>query len=142
LKKDLSSLSSTPSIFKTVAMKKTFLTLSFWVFIISCALSQNIPLYPIPSYNIPVFGWARFEPSLNSGNSITRGKVIQNVAIRGGTGSHAHVRIYSLDGLNVLGPYIVYAGETLTVEIDDREWGVLVETEDDIEVSVWVTNEP
>jgi hypothetical protein len=124
------------------AMKKLFIFLSLFFLIILSSFGQNIPLYPIPSYNIPVYGMARFEPSLSSGNNQTRGKTIQNVIIRGGTGAHAHVWIYSLDGQDILGPYLVYPGQPLSVEIDQREWGVLVETEDEIDVSVWVTSEP
>jgi len=41
----------------------------------------------------------------------------------------------------VLGPYTVYAGETLDVEIDEREWGVLVQTTYEIQVDVWITGE-
>ena len=50
----------------------------------------------------------------------------------------ATVWIYSIDGLDILGPYYVTCGNTLEVEIDDREWGALVESDMDINVSVWI----
>jgi hypothetical protein len=50
----------------------------------------------------------------------------------------AQVWLYSLDGLDILGPYTVLCGETLTVEIDDREWGVLVQTDAAVLVDVWI----
>ena len=38
----------------------------------------------------------------------------------------AIVKIYSLDGLDELGPYTVNEGTLLYVPIDEREWGVRV----------------
>ena len=38
----------------------------------------------------------------------------------------AIVKIYSLDGLDELGPYTVNEGTLLYVTIDEREWGVKV----------------
>jgi len=40
--------------------------------------------------------------------------------------------------VDTLGPYLVQCGETLTVEIDEREWGVLVETGSETLVDVWI----
>ena len=54
-------------------------------------------------------------------------------------GTYAGVEVYSLDGFDVLGPYIVYARDTLTVEIDEREWGVMIWPAFNIEVDVWVS---
>ncbi|MCX6278572.1 MAG: hypothetical protein NT004_10790 [Bacteroidetes bacterium] len=56
----------------------------------------------------------------------------------GGGNCGATVWIYSLDGLDVLGPYTAPCGETLVVEIDERAWGVLVQSIDDIVVDVWI----
>ena len=52
-----------------------------------------------------------------------------NVEVRDsspGQQSEATVKVYSLDGMDELGPYIVQEGITLTVDIDNREWSVLV----------------
>jgi hypothetical protein len=46
--------------------------------------------------------------------------------------------VYSLDGETVYGPFTVYSGETLRVEIDDRECGVYVESNEDVIVDVWI----
>jgi hypothetical protein len=51
----------------------------------------------------------------------------------------ATVCVYSLDGQTILGPYTVYGGEILSVPIDDREWGVYVESDDEITVDVWIS---
>ena len=106
--------------------------------------SQNIPVYPIPSYNITVESVARFIPT--GTRNLTslhqdREKRTQHITVRGSVGSYATVWVYSLDGLDTLGPYTVYAGETLDVEIDEREWGVLVQTTYEIQVDVWITGE-
>jgi hypothetical protein len=69
----------------------------------------------------------------------TREKRSQNITIHGTAGSFAIAWIYSLDGLDVLGPYTIYAGETLSVPIDDREWGVIIQTSFEIQVDVWVS---
>jgi hypothetical protein len=99
-------------------------------------------LYPIPSYNIQIYGAANFQENLKPFKiSGAKEKRIQNVAVSGSTGGKASVIIYSLDGRDVLGPYTVYVGETLSVEIDERDWGVLVESEDDIQVTVWISEE-
>ena len=54
----------------------------------------------------------------------------------------AIVWVYSLDGLDVLGPFTVTDGEILVVEIDDREWGCRVITEDPVFVDVWIEEDP
>jgi hypothetical protein len=120
-------------------MKNLLLTLAILATLVTTTLGQSVPVYPIPSHNVALSGPARFEPSLNSIQEPTRKRVFQNVTVRGGPGTHATVHIYSLDGLNILGPYPVYAGETLTVEIDERDWGVFIQTDDEITVDVWTS---
>lgn len=100
--------------------------------------------YPIPSFNIPVdSGYARFQENIHPINAdAPLGKRDAHVIItsRGPetSGCQAQVWLYSLDGLDILGPYTVMCGETLTVEIDERAWGVLVQTEYDVLVDVWI----
>jgi len=53
----------------------------------------------------------------------------------------ATVWVYSLDGETILGPYTVNGGDVLSVPIDDRDWGVLVSTDDDITVDVWIESD-
>ncbi len=51
----------------------------------------------------------------------------------------AEVEIYSLDGVDVLGPYTVTEGEDLVVDIDEREWSVsTLQTSQNSEVTYWV----
>jgi hypothetical protein len=35
-------------------------------------------------------------------------------------------------------PFLVSRGQTLVLDIDESEWGVLVECEDEITVDVWI----
>jgi len=111
--------------------------------------------YPIPSYNVNVTSWANFqEHPLSSGvstrNSNNAGGVGSPMAKRNmnvqvnccgfaSTDScKATVWVYSLDGETILGPFTVYGGDILSVPIDDRDWGVIVSTEVDITVDVWI----
>ena len=122
-------------------MKKVTLTVCLLILFSVSAYLQNVPTYPIPSYNVNVNGTANFIPFGSNLSTLgnTKEKRSQNVAVRGSYGSYATVWVYSLDGLDVLGPYVVYAGETLSVPIDDRDWGVLVQTSYEIQVDVYVT---
>ena len=106
-----------------------------------CSFQQTLAQYPIPSYDVSVKGRANFQESQTS-----RGRRNLNVKVQCGgialSGTcQATVWVYSLDGQTVLGPYTVNGGETLTVPIDEREWGVYIQTEDIITVAVWVTAE-
>jgi hypothetical protein len=48
------------------------------------------------------------------------------------------IYVYSLDGQTILGPFYLTGNETIYVDIDDRLWGVLVESESKVKVSVWI----
>jgi hypothetical protein len=113
--------------------------------------------YPIPSYNVPVISKATFQESkvstggssLNNNNgpvSAPMAKREMDVKVNcsgssSGGSCQATVWVYSLDGLTVLGPYVVYGGDILSVTIHDRDWGVLVTTEDDQTVDVWIESD-
>lgn len=104
--------------------------------------AQNLPTYPIPSFNVTVDSLANFkETNRNLSPDFTDGKKEINVQIQGRaeTGScEATVWVYSLDQSTILGPFALSCGSLLTVEIDDIEWGVLVDSDDDILVDVWI----
>jgi hypothetical protein len=104
--------------------------------------TQNIPTYPIPSKDISVNGLAIFQENYHIWNiNQFREKRDLNVHPRSVSGSQncqSTVWVYSLDGLDKLGPFTVLCGETLTVEIDEREWGVLIETGSETLVDVWI----
>jgi hypothetical protein len=134
-------------------MKRKLLALVLLVLL--CGSKQAFSQYPIPSYNVNVTSWANFqEPQLSSEVSIQKSSnsdyVISPMAKRDmnvqvnccGFSScdscQATVWVYSLDGQTILGPFTVYGGDVLSVPIDDRDWGVIVSTEDDITVDVWI----
>jgi len=51
----------------------------------------------------------------------------------------AEVNIYSLDGIDVLGPFTVTEGTALVVDIDEREWSVSTSsTSQGAEISYWI----
>ena len=117
--------------------------LSVCLFIITSAnqvSAQVTKPYPIPSFNVTVTDPAAFQ---ETGPAATRAKRIMNVQVKpksiADTGScGATIYIYSLDHETILGPYYVNCGETLTVPIDEREWGVVVTADVPVEVSVWI----
>jgi len=116
--------------------------LALMAFVSLKVFCQHFPTYPIPSYNIPLDSLANFaEKSFSDQSAPTDGKREMNVQIRPkvltGTCS-ATVWVYSLDRTTILGPYDIVSGQVLSVEIDDREWGVLVESEDEVIVDVWI----
>ena len=122
-------------------MKKIILLLVFFLAMTPGLLkAQN----PIPSWNVPVYFRANFQ-ELNKGISnqskASRGKRVLHVNAQHGISGPVDcgtVWIYSLDSLNVIGPLQLCEGETLTIEIDENEWGVLVESEEHLVVDVWI----
>ncbi len=53
--------------------------------------------------------------------------------------SWAIVVVYSIDGLDELGPYTTYEGFPLRVDIDEREWGINVtDFLEGCTVSTWI----
>jgi hypothetical protein len=116
--------------------------LIFWTVSASTGIvGQNIPNYPIPSYHISDNGYANFNNLHSNKGGRTMGEKQVNIHLKSGsagnTNCEATVWVYNLDQNTVLGPYTVNCGETLNVEIDDREWGVLVETDEEVIVDVW-----
>ena len=99
--------------------------------------SQNYPVYAIPSFGIPVSGVALFKDAINTEPIPVKGKRSVNISVRGTPSTQASVILYTLDGSYSLGPYLVQTGQTLTVEIDEREWGVMVNSEEAVQVDVW-----
>ena len=127
-------------------MKKTILLLGLLLF---CAFEQTFSQYPIPSYNVTVKSKANFQESKVSGTSdniqtnspLAKRDMEIKVNCSGlnslGTCT-ATIWVYSLDGLTVLGPYTVEGGQGISVPIDYREWGVIVESDDNVAVDVWI----
>lgn len=117
-------------------LKKMCLILFLFGLGITLVSGQN----PIPSYNVPVYHVANFQEQQKSSNTSFNSRCKSGIVIRanGVTSSIATVYVYSLDLQDVLGPFTMHGGETLTVAIDSREWGVLVESDDHITVDVWI----
>jgi|GEM_PF-709751 hypothetical protein len=122
-------------------MKTMYFTFILMVCILCSSLSgENVRIYPIPSYNVLVETSALFQENI-PGNCKARRKINVHINTSSKPDSIpciAEVYIYSLDHQDVLGPYYVNCGETLSVEIDDREWGTTVTTTIPVEVSVWI----
>jgi len=122
-------------------MKKViFFSIIVLVTVIQALEAQN----PIPSYNFPVSGHANFQEkefvSVHHDNCLGKRDVVVQTTC-GSSGvmiCTATVWVYSLDGQTIYGPYTMHGGDTLRVEIDDREWGVYVLTDDIVIVNVWI----
>ena len=124
-------------------MKKRFLFLIFLVFWGVLSLKAQ---FPIPSYNIPVTHAVNFEESTNKPivKEATKGKRKIKVIVRSeesGGSCEATVWIYSLDQMDILGPFTVSCEELLSVEIDERDWGVLVQSDNHVYADVWIEEE-
>ena len=130
-------------------MKKVILISALFIAIFGCiqTYAQGIPIYPIPSFDINVNGYADFRENRQSESLLqTEGKRVINVEVntpfgRGDENCQARIWVYSLDNTTVLGPYMVESSEPLSVLIDGREWGVLVATDDELIVSVWIDSQ-
>ncbi len=128
-------------------MKKSlFLLLLYAVVVSSCnsLFAQKSKPYPIPSYNVLVNGIANFQESMLTNGGLLRGKATANIRTicnKTFNLSNITVYVYSLDGLDCLGPFAMSCGQSLSVEIDDRAWGVAVQTEYDVPVDVWIERE-
>jgi len=116
------------------------------LFCLQGTVAQTIRPWPIPSFNIPVFGRALFQENLHPSNDNTEGRrrvhiEVSSMKTPDTLTNSVTVWIYSIDHTTVLGPYSVNYGVTLTVDIDDREWGVMVEASVTVIVSVWITQD-
>ena len=127
-------------------MKTIFLTLSVVFCTLCCQLSVSAQItrpYPIPSFNVLVDPSAVFQETTNSSFKGKRNiKIHVSSPQNNDTSScFANVMVYSLDMQDALGPFHVDCGETLTVPIDEREWGVYVLSDTPVIVSVWITED-
>jgi hypothetical protein len=125
-------------------MKKLTLMASF-LQVCLATFGQISGSYPIPSYNVPVDSgdYACFNEATSAArtpDALEKKDVhIRILSSNPETpGCQATVWLYSLDGLDVLGPYTVLCGDELVVTVDDREWGVIVSSQYDVTVDVWI----
>ena len=105
--------------------------------------AQDIKPYPIPSFNVQVIGLAVFEENIQlSQKELSKGKRRMHVVVTAMTKKSPHVAtvyIYSLDQQDILGPFLAYNGVEISEEIDEREWGVLVQSDIEVAVDTWIT---
>ena len=104
--------------------------------------SQSIPTWPIPSYGISVTGFGNFLPQqVKSPVDNLDKKREVHIHLRSASAEQpecsATVWVYRVDYSIILGPYAMLCGETLDVEIDEEDWGVLVQTTYSVVVDVW-----
>ena len=115
-----------------------------FLFLLFAAITSNYAQHPIPSYGVKVNPTAAFTEQSNcllkAAGIMAKREINIKVTCSGTLSCNANIWIYSLDGQNIYGPFQVAGGETFTFPIDDREWGVLVESEDDVLVDVWIDN--
>ena len=125
-------------------MKKSTILLFMFIALFGIeAKPQNIPLYPIPSYNVDVNGFANFQENTQSQAIVQPAdKRVLDVQVKSVSGSNdcqATIWVYTLDNSILLGPYTVYCNQPYQVAIDPSElWGVLVDMDEDLLVSVWI----
>ena len=125
-------------------MKPTVITMLSMVLFINGQISgQNHKPHVIPSFIVLVETSALFQETTPSNSD---GKRVIHVHINAPQQSdtvtcYANVLIYSLNHQSVLGPYRVLCGETLSVEIDNREWGVSITTNNSVLSSVWIDSQ-
>ena|ERR1035438_9992668 len=118
-------------------MKKTIATL---LIVLVGTVLQMQASKPIPSFQDLVARRANFTEKHHDQDSKPDPKKKRNMIIvcqvAGPNGAPIQIWVYSLDQKDVLGPYVLIDKGTLTVPIDDREWGVLVECDTKVYMSV------
>lgn len=129
--------------FKVLIMKKhALLSILLMIFIgITNCLAQHLSTYPIPSYNVIVDPAANFTQLLQLAKKEIpkekRGITVKMRQVSQPCDYSATIWFYSLDQTTILGPYTLQCGESMRVEIDEREWGVLVKSDNIVIVDVW-----
>ena len=122
-------------------MKNFLLILSF---LILAAGIQVKAAHPIPSYKTPVYQGANFQEKKGRStmkNGCKEKRDMNVVVLNPGPRIFViTVYIYSLDGRNILGPFVLTNDNlSVIVPIDDREWGVALDSNDKLNVSVFIT---
>jgi len=101
--------------------------------------------YPIPSYNAVVDNRATFIEQSNSVKQIsyTDSKRYIKILRKVFKTPSLDVTVFasSLDGQTTLGPFYIEPGQTISIEIDNREWGIVVFSEVEVVLDVWITEE-
>ena len=123
-------------------MKKSILLSVILIFLGSTIVSGY---NPIPSYDVPICHKANFlekQGSEKSKKPDTKGRRQMNIRTVAYPTVTTTIWIYSIDGKDVLGPFEQIGSGLITREIDDREWGVYVESDGHAVVDIWTTPIP
>jgi hypothetical protein len=124
-------------------MKKILL---FTMILLLAGTTVLFAINPIPSYGTKVTFRANFQEKNNGtspGEKERRQMNIQTSTASSGKsqGSVAVVYVYRLQGHKAKGPFYVHPGELLTVEINNKKWGVAMELLDpgaQMLANVWI----
>jgi hypothetical protein len=126
---------------------KKILLLTISILMCTAVFSKVKATGPIPSFNVPVLDKGYFYEDNSTPTNYDPSKERRDMNISNdGAGTNRPVStgmtvyIYRLDQSVVLGPFIVSNGETLTVPIDGNHWGVIIQTSDPTNISVWTSN--
>ncbi|HZX62468.1 MAG TPA: hypothetical protein VFE66_04575 [Bacteroidales bacterium] len=132
---------------------KKILLLTISILMVTALFAKVKASNPIPSYNVLVTNESTFQETISvlSSYAPSDEKRQMNVTNEGsagngngpvGGGSSIAVYIYRLDQSVKLGPFVIPAGETLTVPIDGYNWGVFTQTNNPTYISVWTNDKP
>jgi hypothetical protein len=130
---------------------KKILFLAISILMVTAVFAKVKASNPIPSYNVLVTNESTFLESISiliiyAPSDEKREMNVTNEGSAGNgngpVGSFISVYIYRLDQSVKLGPFIIPAGETLTVPIDGYNWGVFTQTNNPTYMSVWTNDRP
>ena len=122
-------------------MKNLILFLFFGFMGIYSAYAQ----FPIPSYNAVVDNRATFTEQTTCLQNIVNTDSQRRIQVKRHGSSKTPVDdvifyACSLDGQTTLGPFNIAPGQTISIDIDDREWGIVVFTSVEVVLDVWITD--
>jgi hypothetical protein len=123
-------------------MKKTILFLIMLLFSgLNVLMAQFVKVNPIPTYNYPLTQqYAGFQE--NGTGEDPREKRDMDVEVTTSsdniTDIFATVWIVKKNGTEVLGPYTVFCNDILSVELPKGKWGVIINCNWAVNVSVWI----
>ena len=128
---------------------KRIILLAISVLMVSAVFAK--PGNPIPSYNFPLKNKAYFQETNSAINNfgLKPDKRDMNVSNdtpgskNNGFGGSDEISfyVYRLDESITLGPFMVHPGETLSVPIDGKPWGVYADSHHQSVMSVWITGD-
>ena len=135
---------------------KKIIFLAISIFMVSAVFAKpgnpiGKPENPIPSFNFLLKNKAYFQETNSVNNNIVlkpekrdmnvSNDTPGNKPIGFGGSDGITVYVYRLDQSITLGPFIVHSGETLTVPIDGKPWGVYADTHHQSVISVWINGD-